>query len=1086
MANEKFTRKPTSAGNRKTWTWSAWVKRNGMGSTVGLFGSNSGSSDTNYFEALFASGDNIVIQGSSTEFRRTRRLFRDSSSWYHIVIVSDGTNTLGANRYRIFVNGRQEDDFTTVNNPAQNSENAINQLDTLVIGGRPNDSNYIQAQFYDMFLIDGLALDPDVFALSKDGEGYESIGDPRRLDLRGGRWLPKKPSLIKSEINRRGGFGTNGFYLPMNDSSNPGAEFHCDPNSIIKLKGEDLAQPQNGAPTTSDSFVSQLRTDSNASNIVLAVPGISGGQGSGIGDYHADIKGSGTNCTVTANGDAAVADVASYYGSALNFDGTGDYIDVTEQSSNLSFTGDFTVELWVKMNTISSTNDLVGTATNTVFLGSSKGGWILGHTSSNGFRFGYQYNSAWTFEHSFGLIGVVNQWYHVAVSRENNTIRYFLNGELHDSQTTSASLNSTEGFARIGGGYGSTSGLIDGCIQDLRIYNGVAKYTGGFDVPKPFHPDGIESFRTVSDTTSNNFAILNLLQTGVNNTNPGDFTDGNLTVTYDASLNHGTTMCNFPIKPDGNWYAEARVGSLTASGGFSLNIGVTGIGESTDSGAVSFNEVGTAYRADGGEKRVNTTGNGGGTESSYGDSYGVGDIIGIHYNAGTLTFYKNGVSQGVATSNMNNLIGNLTNDLFFGCGDLGSGCAGAFTWNFGQNSTFSGNTTVGTFTDNNGKGLFKYQPPSGSLALCEDNLPTPTISDPGKHFKTIIYNGNGNTSTLTGVGFKPDLVWIKLRNDNGAHFWHDSVRGAKNGIHCNLEDAESEYSNAVLGFNNDGFSVGDRANINGIASRNYVAYCWKAGGAAVTNSEGSQTVQLSANPTAGFSIASVPGETTTTSTYGHGLGKAPEFIIRKVTNTTGGWYVWHKNLPSSDGFLRLDNTSIHSTTSIINGTQPTDTLVTMTPGIAQNDDGNTIITYNFTGIEGYSKYGFFNGADNTNGTFVYLGFKPALLLVKARDTVFTVGGSDATAWCIYDSARMPVNPLGNPLFAGTNTTESIRGNGSSANTGGNDGNNLGGFLRIDFLSNGFKCRSAGSEIGTAQIHVYAAWAESPFNTANSK
>ena len=55
--------------------------------------------------------------------------------------------------------------------------------------------------------------------------------------------------------------GVNGFYLPMNDSSNPGADFHCTPNSIIKLKGEDLPQPRNGAPTTSDAYVSQLRQE---------------------------------------------------------------------------------------------------------------------------------------------------------------------------------------------------------------------------------------------------------------------------------------------------------------------------------------------------------------------------------------------------------------------------------------------------------------------------------------------------------------------------------------------------------------------------------------------------------------------------------------------------------------------------------------------------------------------------------------------------------------------------------------------------------------------------------------------------------
>ena len=124
------------------------------------------------------------------------------------------------------------------------------------------------------FMVDGQALTPDVFGFNKDGDGYISVGSTQTTDFRPGQWVPKSPRTIKSEINRRGGFGVNGFYLPMNDSSNFGADFHTTPNSIIKLKGEDLPQPRNGAPTTSDAYVSQLRSDPYAANLVLAVPGI--------------------------------------------------------------------------------------------------------------------------------------------------------------------------------------------------------------------------------------------------------------------------------------------------------------------------------------------------------------------------------------------------------------------------------------------------------------------------------------------------------------------------------------------------------------------------------------------------------------------------------------------------------------------------------------------------------------------------------------------------------------------------------------------------------------------------------------------
>jgi hypothetical protein len=101
---------------------------------------------------------------------------------------------------------------------------------------------------FDVFLVDGQALTPDVFGFYKEGKGYISAGSTQATDFRPGQWVPKTPRVIKAQIERNGGFGVNGFYLPMNDSKNFGADFHCEPNSIITLKGEDLPQPRNGAP----------------------------------------------------------------------------------------------------------------------------------------------------------------------------------------------------------------------------------------------------------------------------------------------------------------------------------------------------------------------------------------------------------------------------------------------------------------------------------------------------------------------------------------------------------------------------------------------------------------------------------------------------------------------------------------------------------------------------------------------------------------------------------------------------------------------------------------------------------------------
>jgi hypothetical protein len=170
------------------------------------------------------------------------------------------------------------------------------------------------------------------------------------------------------------------------------------------------------------------------------------------------------------------------------------------------------------------------------------------------------------------------------------------------------------------------------------------------------------------------------------------------------------------------------------------------------------------------------------------------------------------------------------------------------SWNFGQNPTFSGNTTAGTFTDSNSKGLFKYEPPSGFLALCEDNLPTPAIANPGRHFKTVLYTGDGNSGrSITGVGFTPDLIWGKSRTNTAFPFIIDSIRGPGNRLFTNDTQGDNLNITSISSFNSDGFSMGSLGT-NNASSQNYVAWCWRAGaGTTSTNTDGSITSVVSVN-----------------------------------------------------------------------------------------------------------------------------------------------------------------------------------------------------------------------------------------------
>jgi hypothetical protein len=126
------------------------------------------------------------------------------------------------------------------------------------------------------------------------------------------------------------------------------------------------------------------------------------------------------------------------------------------------------------------------------------------------------------------------------------------------------------------------------------------------------------------------------------------------------------------------------------------------------------------------------------------------------------------------------------------------------------------------------------------------------------------------------------LVWIKARSVNYDHQLHDIVRGAGNGILSNNTSAEFPY-NTVTSFDANGFTV-DASTYIGTNANNqtFVAWCWKAGGIAVSNTDGTITSQVSANTDAGFSIVTLDKPNTNTDqTYGHGLSEAPELIIKK-------------------------------------------------------------------------------------------------------------------------------------------------------------------------------------------------------------
>jgi hypothetical protein len=1202
MAGQYLQRNPTSTGNRSVFTWSGWVKHNKLNTVASnniWYVASAGNSE---FRIFITNTGNLIVsdyipspQGIAFQFQ-TERLLRDHGNWFHLLVSVDTTKDNGADRVKIYVNGVSITEFSSTTYGNQNHQTRmnmpgeVNYLGQNTIGG---GSYQAFCELFDVFSVDGQALTPEVFGFYKDGNGYISAGSAQATDFRNGQWVPRTPREIKNLINDNGGFGVNGFYLPMNDSSNPGADFHCAPNSIIKLKGEDLPQPRNGAPTTSDDYVSQLRTDPYAANLVLAVPGIStstsatlvtngtfdsgitgwsnwnatlsydtttfgssikivdnGGQSRAyqvitteVGkrytatadikvtggnslydgmylytdvtdattnssgnngfaystagtdnieftarisftatttttvvvftqysttattyvknvvvkqedaprDYSADIKGSGTNKTLTAVGNAGVGyELGGYYGSAMTFDGTGDYFNITPSNFNdVDFgTGDFTVECWA-----------YGTGSILAGPGPTDGSFLFSvGEGDDSLRVGSTV-TAWR-QQSAANVVKTGQWNHLSFSRENGIGNLFVNGVCVSTAANAYNYDlSPDNNYFIIGSRQQISGTenpgfvpFNGQIQDVRVYKGVAKYKGGFDVPKPYTPVGIEAFRTTADTCKNNFATMNALNSSTNVT----LSEGNLNTVTSNAIEASVATVGVSTR---KWYWEVNV-AATPILDF---LGITGIGHINDgTNFYDANQLllqgtdGSVYHSS--FHIRNTT------------SWGNGDIVKLKLDLDNQTL-EYGVNNGsyVGLTKITEFDSHVAGETWLPTSKSGStGGNGAFdhVYNFGQNPSFGGRVTAGTYTDSNGKGLFKYQPPSGFLALCEDNLPEPTIKDPGEHFKTILWTGDGNGGrSITGVGFQPDLVWVKRRNAAASHFLVDSVRGAGKFLQSHATAAEGDdATNTLMSFDSNGFTSGNTAGMNASTDQ-YVAWCWKAGGPAVTNTDGSINSVVSANQTAGFSIATwtSTGSNDALQTVGHGLDTAPNMIILKNRSAAVNWRVYHSGIPSPNNSLCLNTTEVAFNFFPSVGDDTFGLANSTTTGQSSGASGQDIVAYCWSEIEGFSKFGSYIGNGDADGPFVYCGFKPAFLLLK----IASPAGQERD-WHIYDSARSSTNPVGLNLRPSSNAAEVDEPG-------------------IDFLSNGFKIRQnyvfSNYNGGT---YIFAAFAESPFQTANAK
>ena len=335
---------------------------------------------------------------------------------------------------------------------------------------------------------------------------------------------------------------------------------------------------------------------------------------------------------------------------------------------------------------------------------------------------------------------------------------------------------------------------------------------------------------------------------------------------------------------------------------------------------------------------------------------------------------------------------------------------------------------------------------SGSTYMYAAWKMNPTVNSTlANSFKTVTYEGTGAAKSITGVGFKPDLIWLKNQDATTYYNAIDSVRGPLKYVPLNdTTDYEQTTENTVTSFDEDGFSVGGQ-NGFGNDGNTFVAWCWKAGNAYISNNSGSLGSIVSANTANGFSIVSYTGNGTNGATVGHGLSSTPNVIMVRKLDADAAFAVYHSSNTANPETERLKidtNDATADTADYFNDTAPTSSVFTIGTEAAVNTDGGRYIAYCWHAVTGFSSFGGYTG-NATAGTNITVGFQPDFVLTKRTDS--------ADNWRLYDSVRRSSQAFDMPAYpndaseaitanatgvSGATSTTFTLGNGNLSNASG--------------------------------------------------
>jgi len=526
-----------SAGNSKIWTYSCWIKRHTLQQTEGLFSAGTSGSD---YTSFYFQDNEIKVEDylPSGQYRtQDNASFRDTNAWMHLVISCD--TTIDPERVKIYINNQRvtwktedvwvQDRVTRFNSVTNHS------IGTLYAHSTSYSFDGSMSQFH---WIDGQALTPSSFGT---------------VDSVTGVWKP---------IEYTGTYGTNGSYLPMDGQNPVGKDMSGSGNDWIPVNFGGLVTLDRATGAlpilntiSGGNYASGagggkfgVRTgDSFASYLTFALP--LNGQGYEVGygiNSNSNIKVP-TTLTGTANNTGNCA----FYNRTITFNGTSNYISYPSDT-DYDQDGDFTLEYWIYPNSVSNYITPVGRNTN----------WItiqLSSDANGGIRIvNYAASTAGT----GGKPIPVGQWTHLALVRSGTTVTAYVNGvaTVSGTDSTSTSPGSPLDIGRNGSTYPD---YLNGSLQDVRYYKGVAKYTSNFIPPSinpPIRSSGI-SRTTDTITNSNTYGSVHF---------NGDPTESNAGLLVNTNIDYSTDFTiegfMFPKTAGGRVLYDAWMGNTSGTG----------------------------------------------------------------------------------------------------------------------------------------------------------------------------------------------------------------------------------------------------------------------------------------------------------------------------------------------------------------------------------------------------------------------------------------------------------------------------------------------------------------------------------------